>query len=302
MNPRRATPSMSWLLAFEAAARHRSFTRAAEELALTQSVISRHVSGLEQLLGVTLFRREARQIVLTDVGATYLREIQGALQRIRSASLEASGQGADGAVHLAALPTFATKWLMPRLTTFYTAHPGILVHVHVQSRIGDFDLELAGMDAAITVGNGQWPGVAAHFLLDEVLVPVMSAALAHASPVRQPQDLLAHKLLQVTARADAWRRWFAAQGCTGEAMQMGPRFEVAAHLIQSVVAGIGVGLVPTALIEDELRNGTLVMPLDAPLTRGLAYYLVEPPQRAPSPALAALKNWLLAPDPSLTSC
>lgn len=291
MNPRRATPSMAWLLAFESTARHLSFTRAAEELALTQSVISRHVGGLESLLGVALFRREARHIALTDVGATYLNEIQGALQRIRNASQQASVNGADGAIHLASLPTFATKWLMPRLTAFYAAHPGILVHVH--SRIGAVDAALAGMDAAISVGDGHWPGAAAHFLTGDVLVPVMSPALARALPVNAAPDLLAHKLLQVTGRADAWPRWLAAHGCAGTAMQMGPRFEVTAHLIQSVVAGIGVGLVPAVLIEDELRSGTLVMPLDAPLATGLGYYLIEAPQRAPSAALTTLTAWLL---------
>jgi DNA-binding transcriptional LysR family regulator len=291
MNPRRATPSMSWLLAFEATARHLSFTRAAEELALTQSVISRHVSALENLLGVALFRREARQIILTDTGATYLVEIQGALQCIRNASLQASAHGAEGAVHLASLPTFAARWLMPRLLTFYTAHPGILVHVH--SRIGPADVALAGMDAAICVGDGLWPGLASHFLLEDVLVPVMSPVLARAIPVVQATDLLSHKLLQVTARGDAWPRWFAAQGVAGKAMQMGPKFEVTAHLIQSVVAGMGVGLVPTALIENELRSGTLVMPLVKPLETGLAYYLIEPPRRTPTPALTILKEWLL---------
>jgi LysR family glycine cleavage system transcriptional activator len=149
------------------------------------------------------------------------------------------------------------------------------------------------MDAAICVGDGLWPGLPAHFLLEDVLVPVMSPALARTSPVLQATDLLAHNLLQVTARGDAWPRWFAAQGIAGKAMQMGPRFEVTAHVIQSVEAGMGVGLVPTALIEDELRNGTLVMPLDAPLTTGLAYYLIEPAQRAAAPALTLLKAWLL---------
>lgn len=291
MNPRRAAPSMSWLLAFESTARHCSFTRAAAELALTQSVISRHVSALENLLGVALFRRTARQIALTDAGAAYLVEIEGALQRIRSASLQASAHGSAGAVHLASLPTFATRWLMPRLLTFYGAHPGILVHVH--SRIGPSEVALAGMDAAICVGDGAWPDLSSHYLLDDVLVPVMSPALARSGPVTQATDLLRHQLLQVSARGDAWPRWFAAQGCAGKALPLGPRFEVTAHLIQSVVAGIGVGLVPTALIQDELRSGALVMPFEAPLATGLAYYLIEPLQRAATPALTLLKAWLL---------
>lgn len=293
MNPRRATPSMAWLLAFESTARHLSFTRAAEELALTQSVISRHVNGLEALLGVALFRREGRQIVLTDVGAMYLREVRGALQRIRNASMQAHAYSAGRAIHLASLPTFAAKWLMPRLATFYAAHPEIVVHVH--SRIGPFDLELAGIDAAILVGDGVYPGLRAHHLLDDTLLPVMSPALAKAKPVARPRDLLSHNLLQATARADAWERWFASLGVTGKAIRTGPQFELTSHLIQAVVAGVGVGLVPGCLIQDELRDGSLVMPLDAEMATGLAYYLIEPTNRPQTPALKRLVDWLLAP-------
>lgn len=292
MNPRRLIPSMSWLVAFEAAARHLSFTRAAEELSLTQSAVSRHVHDLEEMLEVLLFRREGRQIELTEVGAMYLRELRGGLQRIRNASLQAMAyRSGGGAIHLASLPTFGTKWLMPRLTTFYKSHPHILVHVH--SRIGQFDLELAGIDAAIGVGDGDWPGLVSHQLLDEQMVPVISPALAQKHPLNQPSDVVEHILLQVTARPDIWSQWFAAYDLLTKSMRFGPQFEVTSHLIQAAVAGIGIGLVPRFLIEDELQSGALEVPFDAPFNTGLSYYLFVPPHKVLPPSLAVLKNWLL---------
>src|SRR5258708_39629706 len=150
MHPRRLTPSMSLLVAFEAAARHLSFTRAADELSLTQSAISRQVAALEALLEVTLFRREGRQITLTEGGAKYQRELSGALQRIRSASLQAMAfREGRGSLHLAALPTFASKWLIPRLKHFYHKQHQVLINLH--SRLGQLDLERAGMDVVICV-------------------------------------------------------------------------------------------------------------------------------------------------------
>jgi DNA-binding transcriptional LysR family regulator len=284
---------MSWLLAFESAARHLSFTRAAEELSLTQSAVSRHVQSLEEMLEVALFRREGRQIELTAVGEMYLRELRGGLQRIRNASLQAIAyRSGVGSIHLATLPTFAAKWLMPRLTSFYAAHPGILVHIH--SRIGQFDLELAGMDAAISVGDGNWPGLVSYHLLDEQLVPVVSPALQQRSPINAPADVAQHLLLKVAARPDAWNQWFSTYGVALNPMRPGPQFELTSHLIQAAIAGIGVGLVPRFLVEDELGSGALIVPVNAPLATGLGYYLFVPPHKALPPSLASLKDWLLA--------
>jgi DNA-binding transcriptional LysR family regulator len=296
MNPRRLTPSMSWLVAFESAARHLSFTRAAEELSLTQSAVSRHVQALEGLLEVALFRREGRQIELTGVGEMYLRELRGGLQRIRNASLQAIAyRSGGGSIHLASLPTFASKWLMPRLTEFYASHPDVLVHIH--SRTGQFNQELAGMDAAIGVGDGNWPGMVGHHLLDEVLVPVISPALAAKRKLDTPADMQDHTLLRVGTRLDTWAQWFEQYRQPTKYMRLGPAFEVTAHLIQAAVAGVGVGLVPTCLIEDELRNGSLIVPFDATLDKGIGYYLFVPPHRVLPPSLAALKEWLVTLKP-----
>lgn len=296
MNPRRLTPSMSLLVAFEASARHLSFTRAAAELSLTQSAVSRQVQSLEELLEVPLFKREGRRVVLTDIGKMYQSELGTALQRIRNASLQAIAyRSGGGSFHLAALPTFAAKWLMPRLNGFYAQHPGTLVHVH--SRIGRFDLELAGIDAVISVGEGPtdevWPGLVAHHLLDETVLPVISPALAQSVPLRKPADVAKHLLLQVAARPDVWHRWFAAQGLPPQTTRLGPQFELTSHLIQAVASGIGVGLVPTFLVEEEMRAGVLQPALDLPLTTGASYYLLVPPDKLRLPPIAAFARWLL---------
>ncbi len=295
MNPRRLTPSMSLLVAFEASARHLSFTRAAAELSLTQSAVSRQVRALEALLDVALFRREKRSIVLTEAGAVYQAEISGALQRISSASLQAiASRSGGGNLHLAALPTFAAKWLMPRLNSYYARHPDTLIHVH--SRIGQFDAAQAGMDAVIGVGDGNWPGLVAHHLIDEEVVPVISPALAKAAPVNSPADMAGHLLLQVAARPGVWQQWFRANHAPLNAMRLGPQFELTSHLIQAVASGIGIGLVPSILVQDELRSGALQLALDRPLKTGAAYYLFVPSERLAFPPVQAFKAWLLAMD------
>lgn len=283
---------MSLLVAFDAAARHLSFTRAATELSLTQSAVSRQVQALEGLLEVPLFKREGRHIALTDLGAMYQQEVSAALHRIQNASLQTiSYRTGGGSFHLAALPTFAAKWLMPRLSDFYARHPGTLIHVH--SRIGQFDLQLAGMDAVIGVGDGTWPGLVSHLLVDEVLLPVISPTLAKRQKLRAVGDIAPLLLLQVAARADAWRQWFIAQGLSPTNMRLGPQFEMTSHLIQAVSSGIGVGLVPSLLVQDELLNGSLQLALDLPLVTGFGYYLFVPPDKLTLPPIVSFKDWIL---------
>lgn len=292
MNPRRLTPSISLLLAFDAAARHLSFTRAAVELSLTQSAVSRQVQALEELLEVALFRREGRRIALTDTGAMYQREVGAALQRISSASLQAIAyRTGGGSLHLASLPTFAAKWLMPRMNSFYGAHPGILVHMH--SRLKEFDLQLAGMDAAIGVGDGVWPGLVSHHLIDEVVVPVISPALRKARRMRSPAEISQHLLLLVAARPHVWKDWFTAHGLPVSKMRLGPQFELTSHLIQAVASGLGVGLLPSFLVEDELRNGVLETAFDLPLKTSAAYYLFIPPEKLSLRPVITFRDWLL---------
>ncbi len=283
---------MSLLLAFDASARHLSFTRAAHDLHLTQSAVSRQVQALEELLGVALFVREQRKINLTGVGATYHREIAQALQRIRSGSLQAiSSRSGGGSLHLAVLPTFASKWLLPRLHHFYKLNPGLLVHVH--SRIGQFDLDQAGIDAVISAGDGTWPGLVSHRMMEEVLLPVISPSLRREHALHTPADIAQHLLLVVASRSNAWLRWFENQGLPTSQMRLGPQFELTSHLIQAVTSGIGVGLLPSFLVQDELANGTLELAFDLPLVSGYSYFLHVRPERLSVPSVLTFTNWIM---------
>lgn len=292
MSERRLTPSMSMLLAFDSAARHQNFTQAGEELSLTQSAVSRQVQALEELLGVELFHRSGRHVTLTEVGGIYARDIAPALARIRGAGARVAAHRAESrTLHLAVLPTFASRWLLPRLAGFYERHPDIVVHLH--TRIGEYDLKDSGMDAAMNVGVEPWPGLLADRLEDEEMVLVASPALLARHPVHTPADVSRHPLLHIAVRAEAWREWFTLQRLPLRDMRPGPQFEFTAHLIQSAEAGIGIGLVARCLVEEELRDGRLVMPLDQGLPGNRGYYLLYPPEKAGFPALKALRDWLL---------
>jgi LysR family glycine cleavage system transcriptional activator len=292
MNQHRLLPSMSLLAAFEAAARHQSFTRAAQELSLTQSAVSRQVQALEGLLEVALFRRAGRSIALTDVGAMYARETAAAMDRIRSASAQvAAFRSGVGSLHLATLPTFGSRWLLPRLSAFYGLHPGVLVHMH--SRIGALDLDQAGMDVSINVGDGHWPGLISHRLAEDRRVVIASPSLLERQPLRSPADVPAHLLLQVATQPQAWREWWTAQNLPLRSMRVGPQFEYVAHLIQATTAGIGIGLVARTLVEEELRAGLLAIALDIPVPTQRAYYLLYTPEKASFPPLVAFRDWLL---------
>ena len=293
MNPRRLTPSMSVLVAFEAAARHCSFTKAADELSLTQSAVSRQVQALEALLGVDLFNREGRRIELTAAGALYQHELSAALGRIRSATLQTIAfSSGGGTLHLAVLPTFGSKWLLPRMNDFYTRHPDIVVHIH--SRIMHADLASAAgdMNAIIVAGSGPWPGFISHKLLTEKLVVVDSPAALPEYRAMTPADLAAsHSLLNVVSRPNAWSDWFERHALDHRMMRSGPGFELTAHLIQAVVAGIGIGLVPRILVQDEIRAGTLVT-LFEPMESGRGYYLAYANRYQNLPSLMAFSEWL----------
>jgi LysR family glycine cleavage system transcriptional activator len=286
---------MSLLLAFEAAGRHNSFTKAAAELALTQSAVSRQVQALEALLEVVLFKREGRQIELTAAGALYQHELAGALARIRGATLQTISHRAEAdTLHLAALPTFASKWLIPRMGDFYTRHPGSLVHIHSRIVRGDLSEGAQDMSAIICVGSGQWPGYVAHRLLSEKLVVVASPkampGYAHMSVHEAAKQLL----LGVVSRPHAWADWFADIGLQGlPTMRLGPSFEHTGHLIQAVIAGIGLGLVPRILVQEEIAQGELVT-LFEPMESGRGYYLAYPAHNQHLPSLKAFREWLLS--------
>lgn len=282
---------MSSLLVFEASAKHGSFTRAAAELSLSQSAVSRQVQALEEVLGITLFDRVGRHIELTEVGRMYFAAVSGGLTRIRDATVQAIAyRNGGGSLHLGVLPALGSKWLLPRLQGFYSRHPEILVHIH--SRVGEINFEQAGLDAAICVGDGRWTGATSHRLFEEELVPVVGSSTP-ADRYASVADLQSAQLLQVAARPNLWREWFGKQGLSDRHLRLGPQFELTSHLLQAVSAGIGVGLVPRFLIRDELANGTLRIPFDVQPFVGAEYYLVIPAHKAAHKPVAAFREWLL---------
>jgi DNA-binding transcriptional LysR family regulator len=291
MNYRHLTPSMSLLLAFEAAARHESYTRAAVELSLTQSAVSRQVQALEQQLGLTLFRREGRQVQLTDVGRLYQREMSEALGRIRSATLQAMAfQSGGGTLRLATLPTFGSKWLLPRLHGFYKSHPGMLIHIN--SRIDAIDFDTSGIDAAIVVGTTDLPGLISHRLHAEELALIISPEAARAHGDWTPERIGELMLLNVANNPNVWGDWFSHHHLPHRLMRLGPSFELTSHLIQAVRAGIGIGLVPRILVADELASSELIS-LGQPFASQRSYYLTYPPRNEMLPSLVAFRGWLL---------
>jgi LysR family glycine cleavage system transcriptional activator len=289
--PRRFLPSMSLLCAFEAAARHQSFTAAAAELSLTQSAVSRQIRALEELLGSDLFHRERQTVRLTSAGEAYGREIRDALKLISGATLGFRANPAGGSLNLAILPTFGTRWLAPRLSKLLSEQPGITINL--STRLDPFDFNLDTADAAIHFGLPDWPGAVLEELMSEEVVPACSPDMLDQHRFETPVDLLRVPLLHLVSRPDAWRRWFSAAGVDTDAVP-GMSIDQFATAAQAATAGLGVALLPKFLIQPELERGELVVAYDAPLTSTERYYLAWPPNRSNHPPLQTFRRWLKA--------
>ncbi len=286
---RRFLPSMSLLAAFEAAARHRSFTAAAAELNLTQSAVSRQVRALEEQLGSDLFVRERQTVRLTLAGEAYAQEVRRALQLIANATLGFRANPRGGSLNLAILPTFGTRWLAPRLPAFLAENPGITVNL--TTRQAPFDFQDDAVDAAIHFGAPEWPGAELDALMRETVVPACSPALLNGRGIAGPRDLLGVPLLHMTTRPDAWERWFAAHGIAADGIT-GMLVDQFATAAQAAIAGLGVALLPRFLIAAELARGDLVEPVDGPVESTERYYLAWPVKRASHPPLQAFRAWI----------
>ena len=301
---RRNIPSTQALACFEVAARHESYTRAAQELSLTQSAVSRQILALEAQLGVPLFRRTRHGVVLTPAGRHYGRQVARWLQALEQDTLDVMAhQGEGGTLSLAAVPTFATRWLIPRLPLLAQAHPDIVVHIETQTR--PFLFADTTFDAALYAGTpdqvANWPGVQAQLLMYEDVVPVCSPRLLEATARRgrgrahqpvAPEALAALPLLQQSTRPYGWRQWFDAMGVETSHALDGPRYELFSMLAVAAMHGLGVALIPPLLIEAELTSGELVVACAQPLRGERGYYLIHPAQPAPPPVLAAFAHWL----------
>lgn len=286
-------PPVADLLAFEAAARHHSISRAADELHLTQSAVSRQIRQLEEQLGVALFHRVRQRIVLTDVGRVYEADVRAALQQVSAATQKVmASAGGGGLLNLAVLPTLGTRWLIPRLGGFVALHPEVTVNFAARSEPFDFAQE--PFDAAIHFGAPHWAGAACEYLMHEAVVPVCSPAFAERHAVRSPEDLAAVVLLQQSTRPMQWAEWFEQVGVAGAPALRGPRFEQFSMIAQAAVSGLGAALLPSFLVEAEIAAGTLTVLFPQALTSADAYYLVYAESRAQAPLLRAFRDWIVA--------
>ncbi|WP_395349478.1 LysR substrate-binding domain-containing protein [Variovorax sp. UC122_21] len=293
---RRKIPPLQTLVCFDAAARHESYTRAAQELALTQSAVSRQIGTLEAFLGVALFRRTRHGVALTASGAAYARQTAKRLEAMERDTLDAMAhQGEGGSLSLAAVPTFATRWLMPRLKGFAALQPDVVVHIETRTR--PFLFADAEFDAALYAGTvaqvQNWAGTHALPLMQEDVVPVCSPALLPRGKPVSPTAIAHMPLLQQSTRPDGWRQWFDAQQVDAPNARGGPRYELFSILAAAASQGLGVALMPTMLVADELARGELVVACPRPLAGERAYYLVTPERADQRPLLKFFSDWLL---------
>jgi DNA-binding transcriptional LysR family regulator len=292
---RQRLPSTQALACFVAAARHQSFTRAAQELALTQGAVSRQVAVLEEFVGVPLFKRTQHGMVLTPAGVQYAQQVAPRLDGLERDTLDLMGrQGHDEPITLAVVPTFASRWLIPRLPLLAREQPQLQVNIAVRTR--PFLFTDTGFDAALYAGTQeqvrQWAGTRSSLLLSEEVLPVCSPSLLDGQGAASAEALAAMPLLQQLTRPEAWRQWFEAQGVDAPRAMAGPRYELFSMALAAARCGLGVALLPTLLIQDELTTGALVVACARPLGSRRAYYLVQP-EDAEKPALANFKAWVL---------
>jgi LysR family glycine cleavage system transcriptional activator len=289
--PRDLLPSMAALTAFESAARHLSFSRAADELHLTQGAVSRQIRQLEDNLGLELFERINQRVHLTDAGRAYLIDVNRILGDLSAATVEVmASAGRADVLSLGVLSTFAARWLVPRLPAFLADHPGATVNLSVRN--DPFAFADDPLDAAIHYGEGTWPGAVCEHLCVEESYPVASPAFRDRHRLATPEDLAAAPLLHQSSRPAAWRDWFAGAGLTGVAAFRGPRFDEFAMIAQGAAAGLGAAMMPLFLIERELAAGDLVVLFPEPLNTGAGYWYVYPETKAGSRIVRAFGDWL----------
>jgi len=275
---RRLLPNTPALLAFDALARTGSFTAAARELGQTQGAISRQVAQLEGQLGVVLVQRGQG---LSEAGQAYARAARAALEVLGQGAMEALGQAPDHGLRLAILPTFGTRWLMPRIPRFVRRHPEVTLHF--TTRIGRFDMRAAGVDGAIHSGRGEWPGARLTLLMDERVLPVAAPGV---------QGVVGHPLLALASRPQGWAEYWLAAGLPGPVPAPLMRIEQVSTLAQAAASGMGVALMPGFLIRPELESGALVV-LGDERASGYGYYFAEPEGGRVRREVGQFRDWLV---------
>jgi len=287
------TPPLNALRTFEVAARHLSFTLAAEELNITQAAVSQQIRQLEDILGVRLFKRLNRSLLLTDAGQEYAMPIRHAIQTIQDATHKLSGYQDSGILTISVLPSFAARWLVPRIGHFRQKYPDIDLRLHTSFTAVDFQRDR--VDAAIRLGhwekNSERKGLYGELIMREFIFPVSSPDLMNGTPpLRRPEDMRFHTLLQ--DEYIDWDDWFKEVGVSGFNTHKGPAFFDSAMSMQAAIDGIGIALGRTPLVARDFKVGRLVAPFDLRVQHKFAYRLVCPKGDEDNPKILAFRTWL----------
>jgi LysR family glycine cleavage system transcriptional activator len=294
---RRRLPPLNALRAFEAAARHLNFSRAADELSVTPGAVSQQIQNLEDYVGAALFKRTPKGLLLTDAAQTALPALREAFDRLAEAASLLTAAVDGRRLTLTAPPSFATKWLVPRLGAFEKAHP--LVDVWLSAAIELVDLAAGEVDVAIRYGGGRYPGLEVKRLFSEAVIPVASPEHLAAQPLTRPADLANHILLHDGSpdfddSCPDWSMWLAARGLKNIDGMRGPRFNQSSLVIEAAVNGRGVALAKRTLAQADLEAGRLVAPLQIATAVDFAYYLVHPKAKGRLPQVKAFVSWIEA--------
>jgi LysR family glycine cleavage system transcriptional activator len=294
---RRRLPPLNALRAFEAAARHLNFSRAADELSVTPGAVSQQIQNLEDYVGAALFKRTPKGLLLTDAAQTALPALREAFDRLAEAASLLTAAVDGRRLTLTAPPSFAAKWLVPRLGAFEHAHPQ--VDVWLSAGIELVDLTAGEVDVAIRYGAGRYPGLEVKRLLGETVIPVISPELLKETPLESPDDLMNHVLLHdgspdLDDSCPDWSMWLAARGVRGVDGLRGPRFNQSSLVIEAAANSRGVALAKRTLAQADLEAGRLVAPLQIATAVDFAYYLVHPKAKGRLPQVKAFIGWIEA--------
>ncbi|NQY64356.1 MAG: transcriptional regulator GcvA [Alteromonadaceae bacterium] len=284
-------PPLNALRAFEASARQLSFTRAAEELFVTQAAISHQIKSLEEHLGLKLFMRKNRSLLLTEEGQSYFLDIKDIFNALHDATEKLLARGAKGAITVSMQPSFAIQWLVPRLNAFNLLHPEIDVRIKAVDQAENSLTE--DVDVAIYYGRGHWPNIHAEKLHTEYLIPVCSPLLLNGKkPLEKVKDLSQHTLLHDTSRKD-WKRWFKQVGVKGGNVNHGPIFSHSTMVMQAAIYGQGVALAYSVLAKPDIDSGRLVCPFNDVLVSKNSYYAVCRESQVDIGKIEAFRDWML---------
>ena len=296
---RRLSPPLHLLRAFSMVTRFGSVSRAAEALHLTQSAVSKQVKELEGWVGVALFERSRKRLALTPAGERYEKAVRAVLAQLEAATLELiTSDDGGGALHLSSLPTFAAKWLIPRLPQFQQLHPQVTLHF--VPYVHSYDFERPELDCSILFGEGHWPGAHAHYITGNEVALIAPRTRVADWTIDTPGDVAHHTLMRHVTVPEAWLRWSETHGVESLIDPLaGPQFDQFQTMIRAVMAGMGLALVPRCLVQDEIAAGVVREPLADAARRGgyqsdVGYWFCYPEGRMQLHALQCFRQWVLA--------